>query len=287
MKEDNQTEMTKESTNEAIVISKGKTQKTLGEILISQKKQIESALPKHLTADRMLRIIMTEIRTNPKLKECSIPSVIGSVIQASQLGLEPGGILGKSYLIPYKSKDGMECQFIVGYRGMIELARRSGQVVSIRVREVHENDKFEYSYGMNEKCEHVQAEGDRGEFKGVYAIIEMRDGGKQFEYMTAAEINKIRDCTSSYSYWVRSGMKGTPPIWEKHYVEMAKKTVIRRIFKYLPISIEIQSAIGLDEASDRGDQRNSFIIDGETIDEDTGEIKQTKSNEIANKIMMS
>lgn len=263
--------------------------KTVGQFLLDQKKQIEAALPKHLTSDRMLRIIMTEIRKNPEIGNCTPQSLIGSIMQCSQLGLEPGSALGHAYLIPFnrKIKAGdafktiKECQFMIGYRGMIDLSRRSGQVLSLGVRTVYSNDHFEYAYGLNEKCDHIPVQGDRGEFVGAYAVVRLRDDSYYFEFMTKADIDKIRDKSISYSTWVKFGKKGASPIWVEHYDEMAKKTVVRHVFKYLPISIEIQSAVGFDEQADRGEQNNSFIFDHET-----GEIAEhkSKSDDIANKL---
>lgn len=264
-------------------------QKTIGELLAGQKKQIEAALPKHLTSDRMLRIVMTEIRKNPDLKNCTSASLIGSVIQCSQLGLEPGSSLGHAFLVSYKNnkKNITECQFIIGYRGMIDLARRSGEVVSIAARSVYGNDKFEYCYGIDEKCIHLPSMGDRGEFIGAYVVVKFKDGGHQFDFMSKAEIEKIRDKTPGYKYWLSSGKKGNIPIWESHFEEMSKKTVIRRLFKYLPISIELQRAINLDEDAERGAQDNSHIIDGEfEVDSSTGEItcNSSKADEISKKL---
>lgn len=246
---------------------------TLRDFLIKQKDQIAAALPKHLTADRMLRIVMTELRKTPKLGECNPVSLVGAVIQCSQLGLEPGGVLGHAYLIPF----GNECQFIVGYRGMIDLARRSGQIVSVSAHEVYSNDKFEYCYGIDEKCIHQPAIGERGEFIGAYSVVKLKDGGHQFEFMSKHEIEKIRN---------KSKAKNNGP-WVTNYEEMAKKTVIRRIFKYLPISIEIQKAVTLDESAERGEQNNKDIIEGELIQDSeilnslSENEPQTKADKIA------
>lgn len=237
----------------------------IGEFLLAQKKQIEAALPKHLTSDRMLRIVMTEIRKTPKLKECTPASLIGAVIQCSQLGLEPGGALGHAYLIPY----GKECQFIVGYRGMIELARRSGLVIAVSAHPFYEKDLFEFEYGTNEYLKHKPYKGDRGEFFGSYAIAKLAtpsrklfDGSTgellnnesyQFEVMYKEDIEKVRK---------RSKAANNGP-WVTDYEEMSKKCPVRRLFKYLPTSVEMQKAIIADEAADRGEQNNGLIIEAE------------------------
>ncbi len=240
---------------------------TLGSFLATQKKQIEAALPKHLTADRMLRIVMTELRKIPQLKECTPQSIIGSVIQCSQLGLEPGGSLGHAYLIPYDVnkntgtkqrpiwKKEKECQFQLGYRGMIELARRSGKIRSISAHVVYSNDLFEFEYGLTEKLRHVPAKGHRGEFECAYAIAMIDGGGHQFEVMQKHEIDSIKSRSKS------ANSAYTP--WATDYDEMARKTVVRRLFKYLPVSIEIRDAISLDDAAETGQQYNTAIFEGE------------------------
>lgn len=237
-------------------------QKTIGEFLVDQKKQIEAALPKHLNADRMLRIVMTEIRKTPKLKQCTLPSLIGSVIQCAQLGLEPGSALGHAWLIPYdiNRKVGntwektTECQFTLGYRGMIDLARRSGQVISLSAHVVYSNDQFDFEYGLRETLRHVPTQNaDRGSLIAVYAIAHLVGGGHQIRVMYKNEIDLAR---------ARSKTPDKGP-WVTDYDEMAMKTVIRRLFKYLPVSIEIQKAVMLDEAGDRGEQFNGNVIEGE------------------------
>ena len=240
-------------------IQKSKTSSVLG-ILQSDafRQQIAVALPKHMTADRMIRIALTELRKTPKLMECDDKSLFGAIVQCSQLGLEPGNSLGHAYLIPY----GRECTLIIGYKGLIELARRSGQIVSISAREVHEKDKFVIKYGLNEVLEHEPNFVDRGKVIGFYAIAQLKDGGHQFEYMTLDDIEKVRESSKS--------SKGAMSPWVNYYNEMGKKTVVRRLFKYLPVSIDIQRAISLDEQADAGVQNNSYSF------EDIEEIQELK-----------
>jgi len=211
---------------------------TIAAYLKKMGPEIARALPKHMDADRLARIALTTIRTNPKLLEASIPSLLGAVMQAAQLGLEPG-LIGHCYFVPFKNgKTGQtDVQFIIGYRGMIDLARRSGQIVNIYAHTVHENDEFDYELGLHPKLVHKPAEGERGELKFVYAVAHFKDGGYQFEVMSKAEIEKRRQ---------RSKAANNGP-WVTDYEEMAKKTVIRHMWKYLPISIEIQQAAAVDE----------------------------------------
>jgi len=261
---------------------------TIHGFMETYKNEIQRALPKHMTADRMARIALTEFRKTPELMKCDPATLFGAVIQCSQLGLEPGGTMGHAYLIPFENKKRgtTDVQFIVGYRGMLDLARRSGQIVSISARGVCQNDKFRYCYGIEETIEHIPAEGARGELTHVYAVARLKDGGTQFEVLTRAQVEEIRNASQGYKTAIRFNRTDTP--WIAHFTEMAKKTAIRRLFKYLPVSIEIQRAVGLDEAAEAGlSQENGFVIDGvsqevdndheSSVDSETGEILGEKT----------
>ena len=235
----------------------------VGDLILAMKPQMAMALPKHINADRMARIVLTEIRRVPKLIECDRNSLLGAVMTCSQLGLEPGNGLGHAYLLPFDKRAkvdgswktvGVDCQLIIGYRGMIDLARRSGQIVSLTARTVYTNDRFSYRFGLDETVEHVPAEGERGALTHVYAVAKLKDGGVQFEVMSRAEIEKVR---------AGSKAKDNGP-WVSHFEEMAKKTAIRRLFKYLPVSIEMQRAVTLDEQGESGLPQDHNVIDMET-----------------------
>jgi len=234
------------------------------------KDQIAVALPRHMNADRMARIVLTEVRKVPKLMQCNPISLFGAVVQASQLGLEPGNALGQAYLIPY----GKEVQLIIGYKGMIDLARRSGQIISIEARAVYKNDEFQYSFGLNPDLQHTPYDGDikdRGEVTHFYSVARLKDGGVQWDVMKKSEVDQIRAQS-------RAGNNGP---WKTHYDEMGKKTVIRRLFKFLPVSVEMQTAVGLDEMADSNvSQQNSAVIDGEfmEMEEDAGQRENARSS---------
>lgn len=254
------------------------------EVLV--KQQIQNALPKHMDAAKMYRVLLTELTRIPDLNKCTVKSVLSGLIQSSTLGLEPGGVLGHSYLIPYRNnKNGTyECQFILGYRGMIDLARRSGQLVSIQAHAVYEKDTFEFEYGLNEKLRHLPSLKDRGTFVCAYALAALSGtvtvGGQQayqFEVMTKEDVDKIRGRSQS------SGSQYSP--WKTDYEEMAKKTVIRRLFKYLPISTELRDVIAAEEEferdSDAGQKYSAELIeDGVIIMPET----PTKADAIADKL---
>jgi len=201
----------------------------------SMKSMMTEALPKYITADRMARVCLTNFRLNPKLFECSESSIIGAVLQSAQLGLEP--ILGYSYLIPY----GNECQFQIGYKGLIQLFYRSENSLSLEARVVYENDKFEYEFGLDSKLVHIPAEKDRGKAKGYYAVAKLKNGVNSFEYMSLSDVEKHSE---RYSQAVKKGW--TSP-WKTDFDQMALKTVIKRVLKYMPLSVELQKALDSDE----------------------------------------
>src|SRR5690625_4642812 len=219
--------------------------KTIEDYLKQMAPKMQEALPKHMDVDRLMRLTMTTIRTTPELRNADVGSLLGGVMQAAQLGLEPG-ILGQCYLLPFKNnKKGItEVQFIVGYKGMIDLARRSGHIESIYAHAVYENDEFEYELGLNPTLKHVPSfDSDRGEYIGSYAVAHFKDGGYQMEFMPKAEIEKRRLASP--------GGRSKYSPWNNYYEEMANKTVIRHMWKYLPISVEIQEAVQYDEGTAR------------------------------------
>lgn len=245
-----------------------------------QKDAIAAMLPKHMTPDRMLKIALRCLRTTPKLLDCTLDSLFGATITCAQLGLEPNTPQGHVYLIPFKGRkqatnpstgikawvDAYDVQVVLGYKGLIDLARRSGQIVSISARVVHERDHFELEYGTEEKVVHRPfMEGDAGEPIGVYSVAKLKDGGTQFEFMTVSQINVIRDNSQGYASAIRNATDKKPAQhpWIQHWEEMARKTAIRRLSKYLPMSIELASAVELDGAAEGGrGQGMGAVLDG-------------------------
>lgn len=206
--------------------------KTIADYIKAMTPEIAKALPSHLKPERLARIVTTEIRRNPKLMQCTRESLLGALMLSAQLGLEPGP-LGHVYFIPYNNKKQgiIECQFILGYKGMIDLARRSGNIQSIMAETVYENDVFEFEYGLNPNLIHKPTLNDRGKAVAWYAVAKFIDGGYQMKVMGRPDIerSKSRSQTGNSQY--------SP--WATDYDEMAKKTVVRAMFKYLPVSNEI------------------------------------------------
>lgn len=201
---------------------------------------IQEALPKNtgMTPERLSRITLTTLKTNPKLQECTIESLLGAVLQSAQLGLEPN-LMGSCYFIPYKNT----VSFQIGYRGLIDLATRKGEVQTIVANPVYENDIFVEEYGKDEVFKHVPYRGgDRGQIKYFYAYAHLKNGGFKAHVMTVEEIEKIRNEHSQAYRYDKTGS-----IWVKHYEAMAIKTCIKQLTKLLPISIDTQEAIAHDE----------------------------------------
>jgi recombination protein RecT len=203
-------------------------------LIESMKPEIARVLPQHMSPDRMARIATTVVRQTPRLLRCTPESLLGALMTCAQLGLEPGP-LGHAYLVPY----GEECTLIIGYKGLIDLARRSGHIESLVAREVYANDEFEVEYGLEEKLYHKpQLDGsERGEVTVYYAVARYTGGGYTFLVMTKADIEKLK---------ARSRASGNGP-WQTDYDAMAKKTVIRQLAKFLPMSVEMATAIAQDD----------------------------------------
>ena len=201
---------------------------------------IMAALPNHMSADRFLRIALTQFQKTPKLLECTPESFLGAVIQAAQLGLEPDGVTGMAHLIPYGGK----VNFQPGFQGLMELARRSGDISQIVPRVVYGGDDFDYSYGLErDNLRHVPAEtNDPGPITHVYCIVRLKDGSSRFEVWPAA---RIEAHAQRYSQAYKAKKKDSP--WITHFPQMAMKTLVVAALKYAPKSVELQKAIGLEE----------------------------------------
>ncbi len=228
----------------------------LGKLLMDPKfkTQLAAALPKHMTPDRMARIALTEVRKNPQLLRCDSMSFMGAIFQCAQLGLEPGNGLGHAFLVPFnnRKKGVQEVTFIPGYKGLVDLARRSGQIQDLFARCVYAKDEFDHTSGDNEHIDHKPFRGarkDRGELIAVYAIAKLQGGGIVREVMWKGDTDEIRDRFSHGN-----------PVWKTDYDEMARKTVVRKLSKYLPLSPELRDAIAAEDAAEDGGQENWRVM---------------------------
>ncbi len=219
--------------------------RTFGELLEKRKDAFAKVLPRHMNPDRLIKVAMLAISRQPLLLQCTPMSLIQSMMAAAQLGLEPDGVLGSAYLVPYRNnKTGQfEAQLIPGYRGLIDLARRSGQINRIEAHVVRQKDDFDFAFGLEMRLSHrPHFPDDAGDIIGAYALAELKDGSIQVEVMSKADIDAIK---------ARSKAKDNGP-WVTDYAEMARKTVVRRLIKYLPLSVELANAVELDNRAELG-----------------------------------
>ena len=242
---------------------------TIQDYVKSQSGEIAKALPSVLTPERFTRMLLTAINANPKLSQCTPQSFLGAMMSAAQLGVEPNTALGQAYILPYVNKGVLEAQFQLGYKGLIDLAYRSGEVEVIQAQVVYENDKFEYEYGLNPKLSHVPAASDRGNAVKVYALFKTKSGGFGFEVMS---MDDIRRHAEKYSKAYKSGYSP----WASSFEEMAKKTVLKRVLKYAPLKSDFVKAVVQDETVKVSISDDMYVEPDTTeyveIDPDTGEV---------------
>lgn len=200
---------------------------------------IQASAAAGVDPDRLKLVALTAFTRNPSLLECEPVSVARAIVEAGQLGLEPTGLLGGAYLVPR----GGQATLLVGYRGLVILAKRSGEVQRVEARVVRAKDAFEYEYGLEPRLVHRPSrDDDPGDLSHAYAVIVYRSGERQFDVMTKAEIEAIRGRSSA----ARSGP------WVTDYFEMCKKTVLRRLMKLAPLTVEV--ARRLDELDPEVDE---------------------------------
>lgn len=236
------------------------TKRNLQGLLERQMGALRQVLPRHVTPERLVKTLMVAINRQPELLECTQESVLESVGRAGELGLDLSGTLGEAYLVPFNNKVKIRGQevwrkqatFIPGYRGLAKLARQSGEVKRIEANVVYEKDDFDFAQGTEFRLQYRRSlETDRGTKMGAYALVEFKDGGFQADWMTVAEIERIRQRAKSKD----------SPAWRNDWDEMGKKTVFRRLSKWLPLSGEKWTAVleadnadyGFDDVIDIGE----------------------------------
>jgi len=211
------------------------------------KTQLQQVAAAHMKPERMMRLMANAIRTTPKLGECDPMSLLGGLMTCAGLGLEPNTIMGHAYLIPFKNnrKKITEVQLVVGYKGLIDLARRSGHITSISANIHYSDDEvWEYEEGTEARLRHIPG-AQEGDKRHAYAIAKFRDGGHAYVVLPWAKVMKIRDGSQGWQTAVKFGATDRNP-WKSHEDEMAKKTAIRALAKYLPLSVEFRDALTVD-----------------------------------------
>lgn len=236
---------------------------SIAELIKAMEPEIKRALPKSITAERFTRMALSALNTTPKLKECTPVSFLSALLNAAQLGLEPNTPLGQAYLIPYKNKGVMECQFQIGYKGLLELAYRSPQLQTVQAHCVYENDTFSYEFGLNPQLIHRPTIGDRGELRCVYAVFKTSNGGYGFEVMSKTAVEAH---AKQYSKAYDSSFSP----WQTDFESMALKTVIKAALKYLPLKTEYVQAVTVDDTT--GTELPEINLADDVIDSDFKEI---------------
>lgn len=256
--------------------------KGMQDLILAMKPQIDAALPSVLTGERFSRMVLSAMSNTPKLVECTPQSFLGAMMQAAQLGLEPNTPLGEAYLIPFKNHGVLECQFQIGYKGLISLAHRSG--IFVAAHEVHENDEFVVAYGLDPQLIHKPSFKDRGKVIAYYGVWKDKDGHNYgFEVMTREDV-EAHDKQYSQSYG-----KGFSP-WNSNFDEMAKKTVIKKALKYAPLTTEFIKGVASDgtiktalakDMVDVADETDYTDIEAEpvpdNVDPQTGEVLDSRT----------
>lgn len=228
--------------------------------------EIRKALPSVITPERFTRMALSAINNTPKLAECTPISFLAALMNVAQLGLEPNTPLGQAYLIPFQNKGILECQFQLGYKGLINLAYRNEQLQTIQAQCVYANDEFEYELGLNSKLFHKPALGERGEMVAVYALFKLQNGGYGFEVMSKQEVDLY---AQKYSKAINSSFSP----WKSAYTEMAMKTVIKRVLRYAPLKTDFLRAVATDETiKDQFSVDMTEIHGNEIIDVEEGEV---------------
>jgi len=234
-------------------------------------KRMQAVLPRHLSPERMLRVMAQAVFKTPKLAECHPMTLLGAMMACASLGLEPNTPLGHAYLIPFEKRkkvgndwvtERVDVNLIIGYKGLIDLARRSGDLESIHADVVYEGDEFSFEYGTNTHLRHVPTGDREGRIpKWAYAHAKLKGGGQGFEVLPYIEVLKIRNASQGYQQASRQRDGGKSSPWIAFEHEMAVKTMIRRLSKFLPASIEFANAAELDRMSDGGSANLAVFSD--------------------------
>lgn len=242
--------------NEEVKLTKNMT---IPDMVKAMMPEIKKALPTVLTPERFTRIALSALNNTPALQQCTPMSFLAALMNAAQLGLEPNTPLGQAYLIPYKNKGVLECQFQIGYKGLIDLAYRNEQMQTIQAQAVYENDEFVYEYGLEPKLIHRPASSNGGELVYFYGIFKTVNGGFGFSVMS-------KDNMDVYAKTYSKAFDSSFSPWKSNYEDMAKKTVIKQALKYAPIKTDFQRALSTDETIKKQISEDMFSVQNEIIE---------------------
>lgn len=255
--------------------------KTMQSYIKSMEGEIKKALPSVITPERFTRMVLSAVSVNPQLASCTPGSFLGAMMSAAQLGLEPNTALGQAYILPYNNHGKLEAQFQLGYKGLIDLAYRSGEVEVVQSHIVYENDDFECNYGLEPTLKHTPADKNRGDPIKVYAVFKTKSGGFGFEVMS---MDDVRRHASKYSKSFNSNYSP----WKTNFEEMAKKTVLKRVLKYAPLKSDFVRGFTQDESikteitDDMYSVPNEIVYETDYVEvnESTGEVMADETNSV-------
>jgi recombination protein RecT len=269
---------------ELVAEFKSKPLPSLQALLDQYKDNIAAALPIHMSVERMIRVAITAVSQSPRLQECNPLTICGAIVQSSVLGLEPGTVLGESFLLPFWNKKanggkgGYECQLIVGYHGKIKLINNTGDLMGLNAKEVRQNDHFEFDDGISPRVVHTYWNiPDRGPIVGYWAGVSLKTGFTRVVYMSKSEAEQHKQKFAM----TRDKAGKVFGVWEDHFDAMALKTCIHAACKYMPKSVAAQTAWRMDEMAEAG-KSQPFSVDvpielhqsGATGELDEGEPEQ-------------
>lgn len=274
------TKLKQERENTVSIVDEKKTLHTL---LEKRKGEIQKALPSTVSLDRFMRVAFTALDKTPNLYKCSESSFYGAIMLCAQIGLEPNTPLGLAYLVPYNNANKakelgvakyFECNFQIGYKGLLDLAYRSGEMATIQAHIVYENDTFEYELGIEPILKHKPAPSNRGNMTYAYAMFHLKNGGKSFIVMSKDDIIKFG---KRYSKTYDAGP------WQTDFEAMAKKTVLKQLLKTAPIRSDFltdaEATDGVTTLYDEKDGKMTYINEETGEITEINEIKETENNE--------
>ncbi len=274
-------------------LTQAKPARTMADIITTAWPRISATLPKHMSSERFLQLAISTVNQTPELAICQPVEVLSCLMKCSTLGLEPDAVdgLGRAYIIPTKIKGRQSCRFQMGYRGMLELMERSGKIKSYNIMAAYEDDDYQLTLDENgvphlvASTVNFNAKHTPETLQFVYLHVEYMNGGEHNAYMTKAEIEKVKSTSQS------ANSNYSP--WKTSYEAMALKTLIRREFKYMPVSIEAQSVVSADDtlpdysavfrpvelSTPQSVLNHSEQVDEVNVDMETGEILEEESND--------
>ncbi|MEO5368510.1 MAG: recombinase RecT [Magnetococcus sp. DMHC-1] len=225
------------------------------------KNTISQLVPKNVNKERLMQLALDAARINPSLLDCSKSSFMNAVLACAKTGLEPATPFNYIHFVPFRGKTGIsEVQVILGYKGLMELALRTGKVKNFQVGTIKEGDQFKCQFGSQPWLAYTPALLDRGATVAFFALAMLVDGTSQFVVINVDDVNRIRSKARG------ANLPGSP--WVEHFDSMGEKTALRKLCKTLQMSPELAAAIAIDEKSEVGKDFSGMIIDGDVATEE-------------------